>query len=178
MTLQLTGLQKRFQKLSCSKAHCGNLKTRLLNSRVFNDLITDFLTERKKFGGLAIDSRGNGQQLGEHAMLRHPGASIQVMETNAWYAKYGTDLHGLMESGDFTVPDDETIKADFALVVLKNGIPTIPAVRTSDRDSKGKRHGDGASAAMLCVCAWRECAADPAPSFVSVEKKKSNFPWF
>ena len=146
--------------------------------QLFNDYVTDWLSERKKFGGLAIDSRGNGQQIGEHAMLRHPGASIQVMETNAWYAKYGTDLHGLMESGDFTVPDDETIKADFALVVLKNGIPTIPAVRTSDRDSKGKRHGDGASAAMLCVCAWRECAADPAPSFVSVEKKKSIFPWF
>ena len=79
-----------------------------------------------------------------------------MMETPAWYAKYGTDLHGLMESSDFTVPDDETIKADFALVVLKNGIPTIPAVRTADRDLKGKRHGDGASAAMLCVCAWRE----------------------
>ena len=143
-----------------------------------NDLITDFLTDRGKFGGLAIDSRGNGQQIGEHAMLRHPGAAIQVMETPAWYAKYGTDLHGLMESGDFTVPDDETIKADFGLVVLKNGIPTIPAIRTSDRDLKGKRHGDAASAAMLCVCAWRECAADPAPSFVAVEKKKSIFPWF
>ena len=143
--------------------------------QLFNDYVTDWLSERKKFGGLAIDSRGNGQQIGEHAMLRHPGASIQVMETNAWYAKYGTDLHGLMESGDFSVPDDETIKADFALVVLKNGIPTIPAVRTSDRDSKGKRHGDGASAAMLCVCAWRECAADPAPSFFIAEKKKKSF---
>jgi len=143
--------------------------------QLFNDYVTDWLSERKKFGGLAIDSRGNGQQIGEHAMLRHPGASIQVMETNAWYAKYGTDLHGLMESGDFTVPDDETIKADFALVILKNGIPTIPAVRTSDRDSKGKRHGDGASAAMLCVCAWRECAADPAPSFFVAEKKKKSF---
>ena len=143
--------------------------------QLFNDYVTDLLSERKKFGGLAIDSRGNGQQIGEHAMLRHPGASIQVMETNAWYAKYGTDLHGLMESGDFTVPDDETIKADFALVVLKNGIPTIPAVRTSDRDQKGKRHGDGASAAMLCVCAWRECAADPAPSFFVAEKKKKSF---
>ena len=143
--------------------------------QLFNDYVTDLLSERKKFGGLAIDSRGNGQQIGEHAMLRHPGASIQVMETNAWYAKYGTDLHGLMESGDFTVPDDETIKADFALVVLKNGLPTIPAVRTSYRDSKGKRHGDGASAAMLCVCAWRECAADPAPSFFVAEKKKKSF---
>lgn len=146
--------------------------------QLFNDLVTDFLTERGKFGGLAIDSRGNGQQIGEHAALRHPGSSIQVMETNAWYAKYGTDLHGLMESADFTVPDDETIKADFLLVVLKNGIPTIPSVRTADRDLKGKRHGDGASAAMLCVCAWRECALDTPPVFTAVEKKKSPFPWW
>ncbi len=146
----------------------------------FNDLLTDFLSEeRHRLGGIAIDSRGNGQQIGEHAMLRHPGAAIQVMETNAWYAKYGTDLHGLMESADFTVPDDETIKADFAIVTLKNGIPTIPAVRTTDRDLKGKRHGDGASAAMLCVCAWRECAADPAPVFASTEKKKQKgFLWW
>ena len=145
----------------------------------FNDLVTDFLNERGKFGGLAIDSRGNGQQIGEHAALRHPGASVQVMETNAWYAKYGTDLHGLMESADFTVPDDETIKADFSLVVLKNGIPTIPGIRTADRDLKGKRHGDGASAAMLCVCAWRECAADTPPVFTAVEKKqKSGFLWW
>ena len=146
----------------------------------FNDLLTDFLSEeRHRLGGIAIDSRGNGQQIGEHAMLRHPGAAIQVMETNAWYAKYGTDLHGLMESADFTVPDDETIKADFSLVVLKNGIPTIPGVRTADRDLKGKRHGDGASAAMLCVCAWRECAADTPPVFTAVEKKqKSGFLWW
>ena len=145
----------------------------------FNDLLTDFLDGRGKFGGIAIDSRGNGQQISEHAMLRHPGAAVQVMETNAWYAKYGTDLHGLMESADFTVPDDEVIKADFGIVVLKNGIPTIPAVRTSDRDMKGKRHGDAASAAMLCVCAWRECAEDVPPSFTAAERKeKSRFLWF
>ncbi|MCR5386414.1 MAG: hypothetical protein K6E69_04770, partial [Treponema sp.] len=145
---------------------------------LFSNLITDFLTERGKFGGLAIDARGNGQELSENAMLRHPGAVIQIFETQQWYAKYGATLHGLMESGDFTVPDDETIKADFALVVLKNGVPTIPAVRTADRDLKGKRHGDAASAAMLCVCAWEEASLDPAPSFIPVEKKKSKFPWF
>ncbi|MBR1403468.1 MAG: hypothetical protein IJ558_04770 [Treponema sp.] len=144
----------------------------------FNDLLTDFLDGRGKLGGIAIDSRGNGQQISEHAMLRHPGAAVQVMETNAWYAKYGTDLHGLMESADFTVPDDEVIKADFGIVVLKNGIPTIPAVRTSDRDLKGKRHGDAASAAMLCVCAWRECAEDVPPSFTAAERKEKKFLWW
>lgn len=145
--------------------------------QLFSDLLTDFLDGRHKLGGGAIDSRGNGQQIGEHAMLRHSGAVINVMETNSWYAKYGAELHGLMESRDFTVPDDEVIKGDFAIVTLKNGIPMIPALRTEDRNGKGKRHGDAASAAMLCVCAWRECAADPAPSFITCEKK-NKFHWW
>lgn len=140
--------------------------------QLFSDLLTDFLQERHMFGGGAIDSRGNGQQLGEHAMLRHPGAVVNVMETNAWYAKYGSELHALMESRDFTVPDDDVIKADFSIVTLKNGIPFIPALRTEDRSGKGKRHADAASAAMLCVCAWRECAYDPEPLFNYCEKKK------
>ena len=139
--------------------------------QLFSDLVTDFLDERRILGGGAMDSRGNGQQIAEHASLRHPGAIVAVMETNAWYAKYGAELHGLMESRDFTVPDDDVSKGDFALVVLKNGIPTIPALRTEDRDRKGLRHGDCASAAMLCVCAWRECAADPAPFFSFCRKK-------
>ncbi|WP_147613850.1 hypothetical protein [Treponema pectinovorum] len=140
--------------------------------QLFSDLMSDFLEERGRLGGGAIDSRGNGQQIGEHASLRHPGAIVNVMETNAWYAKYGSELHGLMESRDFTVPDDEVIKADFSIVTLKNGIPLIPALRTEDRDGKGKRHADAASAAMLCVCAWRECASSPEPIFTFCEKKK------
>lgn len=140
--------------------------------QLFSDLVTDFLDEKRILGGGALDSRGNGQQIAEHASLRHPGAIVAVMETNAWYAKYGAELHGLMESKDFTVPDDDVSKGDFALVVLKNGIPTIPAVRTEDRDRKGLRHGDCASAAMLCVCAWRECAAEPAPVFSFCKKKE------
>ena len=139
--------------------------------QLFSDLVTDFLDEKRILGGGAMDSRGNGQQIAEHASLRHPGAIVAVMETNAWYAKYGAELHGLMESRDFTVPDDDVSKGDFALVVLKNGIPTIPALRTEDRDRKGLRHGDCASAAMLCVCAWRECAAEPTPLFSFCRKK-------
>lgn len=139
--------------------------------QLFSDLVTDFLYEKQILGGGALDARGNGQMIAEHASLRHPGAILSVMETNAWYAKYGSELHGLMESKEFTVPDDDTAKGDFALVVLKNGIPTIPAVKTEDRDRKGLRHGDAASAAMLCVCAWRECACEPAPSFSFITKK-------
>lgn len=141
---------------------------------LFSDMLTDLLDKRKIFGGGALDSRGNGQQLAEHAMLRHPGAIICVMENAAWYGKYGADLHALMESKDFTVPDDDVIKGDFAIVTLKNGIPYIPPIRTGDRDGKGTRHGDAASAALLSVCAWRECAADPEPVFAVTNRKD---PW-
>ena len=141
---------------------------------LFNDMLTDLLDKRKIFGGGALDSRGNGQQLAEHAMLRHPGAIICVMENAVWYGKYGADLHALMESKDFTVPDDDVIKGDFAIVTLKNGIPYIPPIRTGDRDGKGTRHGDAASAALLSVCAWRECAADPEPFFEVTNRKD---PW-
>ncbi len=139
--------------------------------QLFSDLLTGLLDSRHTLGGGALDARGNGQQIAEHAMLQHPGAVICVMESSAWYAKYGTDLHALLESTDFTIPDDDTVKGDFSIVTLKNGIPVIPPVRTGDRDGKGMRHGDAASAAMLSVAAWRECAADPAPVFASCERK-------
>ena len=143
-----------------------------------SNLITDFLRERGTFGGACYDKRGIGMQLAESLELRHPGAVVGVMETNAWYAEFIPATKSLMEDLDFTIPDDDVIKADFGIVTLKNGIPLIPAVKLADRDMKGKRHGDAAAAAFLAVCAWKTCAADPAPSFVSVEKKKSKFPWF
>ena len=135
-----------------------------------NDLITDLLDKKHILGGGALDSRGNGQQIAEHAMLRHPGAVLCVMENRAWYARYFADLHGLMESMDFTLPDDEVIQGDFGIVSLRNGVPLIPDVRTADR-TKGARHGDAASAAVLSVCAWRECALQPAPNFSFIPKK-------
>ncbi len=145
----------------------------------FSNLVTDYLKERRTFGGACYDKRGIGMQLAESLELRHPGAVVGVMETNAWYAEFIPATKSLMEDLDFTIPDDDVIKADFGIVTLKNGIPLIPAVKLADRDMKGKRHGDAAAAAFLAVCAWKTCAADPAPSFyVAEKKKKSRFPWF
>ena len=141
-------------------------------------LITDYLKERGKLGGGCYDKRGIGMQLAETMELRHPGAVVGIQETNAWYAEFIPATKSLMEDLDFSIPDDDVIKADFGIVTLKNGIPLIPAVKLEDRDQKGKRHGDAAAAAFLAVCAWKTCAADPAPSFVSAKKMESKFPWF
>ena len=143
-----------------------------------SNLITDFLKEGGTFGGACYDKRGIGMQLAESLELRHPGAVVGVMETNAWYAEYIPATKSLMEDLDFSIPNDDVIKADFGIVTLKNGIPLIPAVKLADRDMKGKRHGDAAAAAFLAVCAWKTCAADTPPVFTSVEKKKSKFLWF
>ena len=143
-----------------------------------SNLITDFLKERGTLGGACYDKRGIGMQLAESLELRHPGAVVGVMETNAWYAEYIPATKSLMEDLDFSIPNDDVIKADFGIVTLKNGIPLIPAVKLADRDMKGKRHGDAAAAAFLAVCAWKTCAADTPPVFTAVEKKKSGFLWW
>lgn len=142
-----------------------------------SNLITDFLKERGTFGGACYDKRGIGMQLAESLELRHPGAVLGIMETNAWYAEFIPTTKSLMEDLDFSIPCDDVIKADFGIVTLKNGIPLIPPVKLADRDMKGKRHGDAAAAAFLAVCAWKTCAADPAPIFTTVEKKESKFLW-
>lgn len=150
------------------------------SQQLINDLINDALKERSAFGGGAIDSVGNGAQIAEHAAVRYPGSVIQVKESMSWYAEFFPKLKADIEDLTFSVPDDETIKSDFSIVTLKNGIPCIPDMRTADRDSRHKRHGDGAVASVLCVCAWEQCAADPAPSFTAVkpkEQKRSAFGW-
>ena len=131
---------------------------------------------------MAIDGRGNGQQIAETMSLEFPGAAVAVMETAAWYAEWFPRMKALMESSEWTVPDDQTIMADFGIVVLKNGNPYVPDIRLKDRDG-GRRHGDAALAAVLACYAVSECAASPAPMFYSaknqIEKKSiwDKLPW-
>lgn len=140
--------------------------------------ILDFCRQRNRLGGFAIDSRGNGQQLGETAMLEYPGAAVQVMLTTGIYAEWLPKLRTYLEENIFLIPDDEYTKADFGIVTLKNGVPVIPDVHTADRTGKAKRHGDSAVAAMLLIYAWLECSLDPAPIYVPVRKKKEKaFVW-
>lgn len=126
--------------------------------------------EQGNLGGIAIDARGNGQQIAETMSLEFPGAAIPVMETAAWYAEWFPRLKALMETSDWTIADDQRIVNDFGIVVLKNGNPYVPDIRLKDRDG-GRRHGDAALAAVLACYAVSECAASPAPVFYTVKSK-------
>jgi phage FluMu gp28-like protein len=134
-------------------------------------LIAKTLEARDRWGGIAIDGRGNGQNLAEDAMLELPGSALCVMETPAWYAEWFPRLRSALDEDNFTVPDNEAVKGDFSIVTLKNGVPVIPPVRTQDRDLKGRRHGDGAAGALLALFAWHECGADPPPVFAGTGER-------
>ena len=125
-----------------------------------------------KSGGMAIDGRGNGQQITETLSLEFPGTCVGVMETASWYATWFPKLKALLETQDFTLPDDETILSDFGVIVLKNGNPYVPDIRTKDRDGT-KRHADGALSALLACYATYECAPTPPPIFEGVGQKQS-----
>ena len=127
-------------------------------------------------GGMAIDGRGNGQQIAETMSLEFPGVAVGVMETASWYGIWFAKLKAMFETEDFSLPDDETILCDFGIITLKNGNPYVPDVRLKDRDG-GKRHGDGALACVLCYYAVNECVASPAPIFETVKEKKKKR-WF
>ena len=135
--------------------------------------------ESDVLGGMAIDARGNGQQIAETLSLEFPGVVEPIMETASWYATWFSKLRALIETEDFTLPKDETILADFGIVVLKNGNPYIPDIRLKDRDGT-KRHGDGALSAVLACYAVHECVSSAPPIFQSVPKKtrKQPFSWF
>lgn len=127
---------------------------------------------RGALGGMAVDSRGNGQYLAENLSLDFPGAVEGVMETPAWYAEWFPKLKALMETEGFTVPDDLHIISDFSAVTLRNGSPHIPDARTRDRDGKNTRHGDGAASALLACYAVSVCAPSPPPVFAAAPQRR------
>lgn len=135
-------------------------------------LLLDTVRKQGRLGGIAIDSRGNGQSLAENIALDFPGAAVGIMETKSWYAEWFPKLKALIETEDFSLPQDETVLSDFAVVQIKEGNPYVPDIRIKDRDGKSLRHGDAACAAVLACYAVYECAAEPAPVFSPVPSKK------
>lgn len=112
--------------------------------------------------GIAPDSRGNGQYLGEALMQRY-GASMvhQVMLTEGWYREHMPPLKAALQDGTLTdLPRDEDIMTDLRAVQMVKGVARVPDVRSTGAD-KGKRHGDAAVAVALAHYASREINTGP-----------------
>ncbi|MCL1812234.1 MAG: terminase family protein [Treponema sp.] len=126
-------------------------------------LLVDALDNR--FLGGAADARGNGQMIAEKAETEWPGKVISVMITRAWYGEWFPKLKSRLEDREWTLPLDDYLIGDFGVVRMKAGFPLIEdSTRESGSSALSKkRHGDGAVASALSLCAVETCEDDTAP---------------
>jgi phage FluMu gp28-like protein len=103
-----------------------------------------------RFNYAALDSRGNGQYLGEVTMQKYGAASVaQVMPTQKWYLENFPRLKAAFEDGNLAaIPKDRDILDDLRCVVMEKGIPKVPEGKGKGQDG-GQRHGD--AAISLCL---------------------------
>jgi len=101
-----------------------------------------------RVAGCCIDEGGIGMQLAEAMENLFPGIVERVSFTNANKAEMAHRLKLAMEAGNFWMPDDEDLKADFASVerdVTDSGLIRIAAPHS------GTGHGDRFWAAALSM---------------------------
>lgn len=123
---------------------------------------------RFRFG--ALDSRGNGQYLGERAMQKYGATHIaQVMLSDSFYLENMPRFKAALQDGTLDdIPMDAETRDDLRALRLIDGIPKLPQVKTQKGDGpKLQRHGDSAISLFLGHYAMKrdvmEIAWDEAP---------------
>ncbi|MEM9736773.1 MAG: terminase family protein [Pseudomonadota bacterium] len=119
----------------------------------------------------AIDASGLGMQLAENAAQKYGSRVAEVTISSAWYKENGTRLVTSIEDRIFTVPADEDIISDICALQYVNGIVKIPEGHETIGEDGGKRHADGAIAAMMV-----EEAAGAEPGVVDVRTAGARAP--
>lgn len=122
-----------------------------------------------RFNFAALDSRGNGQYLGEVTMQRYGTGSVaQVMPTAKWYLENFPKLKAAFEDGNLeAIPKDKDILDDMRAVVMEKGIPKVPEGKGTGQDG-GQRHGD--AAISLCMAWYATCQSGGVIDFIEVPK--------
>jgi len=102
-----------------------------------------------------LDARGNGQYLAEKAIQRWGAQRIEcVMLTLGWYRDNTAPLKSAFEDGTILLPRSADVVDDLRAFQMVNGIPQIPATRTTGEDGQ-QRHGDAGVAILLAHAASR-----------------------
>lgn len=99
-----------------------------------------------RLAGVAIDSRGNGQYIGEAAHDRWGSLVDQVMASEGWYREQMPRYKALFEDRGITLPKDDDVLEDHRAITLVRGVARLPEHKT---DKRGQRHGDSAMACVL-----------------------------
>ncbi len=112
------------------------------------------------FSGGALDSRGNGEFLGEVARQRYgPELIAQVKESESWYRENMPKLKAAFEDKTIVVPQDSLILDDLRAFKVTKGVAKLPDKRAGAKGEK--RHGDAGMAAALAVYAAKCIEAEP-----------------
>jgi phage FluMu gp28-like protein len=120
------------------------------------ELILKFIIDRlPRFTFGNLDSRGNGQYLGEVAMQKYGEDSIgQVMLSEKWYREEMPRFKSFFEEGTIEVPKDADHMDDYRAVKMIKGVAKLPDTKTKGKDGR-QRHGDAAIAVALAIAATR-----------------------
>ena len=125
------------------------------------------------FSGAALDSRGNGQYLGEVARQRYgPEYILEVMLSEKLYREITPKLKAAFEDREWLIPKDALIRDDFRAFKVVKGVAKIPDVRTKD-GAGNKRHGDAGVAGMLAIYAAKTMNPEE-PFAVSTVSRSTN----
>lgn len=139
------------------------------------ELITDLIIDSLPlFHHANFDATGNGQSHAERAMQKHGGpayvTSVQI--TAKYYAEWFPKYKRAYEDKSITVAQSEDIIADHRVVVLQKGQPTMSDVRVKGTDGE-MRHGDSATAGLLCFVAACTDGVPPAGASVNNPHKRT-----
>lgn len=112
------------------------------------------LDKLPRLAKVAMDARGNGQQLAEETAQRYGQTRIeQVMFTERTYNEIMPPFRVAFQDGTILVPRDSDVRDDLRAIEVINGIPKLRKVRTG---AKKDRHGDAAIALALGYHASRQ----------------------
>ncbi len=127
------------------------------------ELIFCYIADRlPRFVYGKLDSRGNGQYLGERAMQKYGADRIgQIMISEAWYRDEMPRFKAFFDDGTIEVPQDADHMDDYRALKMIKGVAKLPDTKTKGKDGR-QRHGDVAIAVALAVAATREEACEYA----------------
>jgi phage FluMu gp28-like protein len=125
-----------------------------------------FICDRlPRFSASKHDATGLGFSTAEFAVQQYGELRTEAVMLNVpWYRENAQPLKTAFEDDWIEIPADADIASDLRLLVVKNGVPQVPALKSG---VKKDRHGDAAVALMLAYAASKtgvvEIDYTPAP---------------
>lgn len=125
-----------------------------------------FLCDRlPRFSGSKHDATGLGMSTAEFAVQTYGELRTEAVMLNVpWYREHAQPLKTAFEDDWIEIPADADIASDLRLIVVKDGVPQVPRLKSGVSKD---RHGDAAVALMLAYAASKtgvvEIDYTPAP---------------